>query len=231
MSAKITTLLTARDNYETVREQLAAILLVESANQQALALAAGEDPDAWKLRVFLERADPWEVFRTPGEKVRPEDTSPVVNIRWDESKADASASNTIERQKVTATYFLDCYAYGISTGTADGHQPGDERAALAAQRAAALVRQMLMSGAYNYLALRPTVSRRWWNGAKAFTAPLEQRPAQHVEAVRVSMSVDFNELSPQVPTTTLQLIAVTAKNESGERTLFEASYSVGAPTP
>lgn len=227
MSAKITTLLTARDNYETIREQIAAILLVESANQQALARAADQEPDDWKLRVFLERSDPWEVFRTQGDKTRPEDTTPVVNIRWEESKADASASNTIERQKVTGTYTLDCYAYGISTGTADGHQPGDERAAVAAQAAARLVRQILMSGQYNYLALRGTVSRRWWNGAKAFSLPLEQRPAQHVEAVRVSLAVDFNELSPQVQPTTLELIAVTVQNESGELTLFEAEY----PTP
>lgn len=229
MSAQIPTLITARDNYEIVRDQLGAILLVESAKQQDLARAEGKDPDGWKLRVFLERSDPWEVFRTSGEKARPEDTTPVVNLSWEESKCDASASNVIERQKVTGTYFLDCYAYGIATGTADGHQPGDERARVAAQRAAGLVRKILMGGAYTYLGLRGTVSRRWWNGAKALGTPLEQRSAQHVEAVRVSMAVDFNELSPQVPTNPLQLIAVTATNLSGEMTLFEASYPVGAP--
>ncbi len=225
MTAKITTLIEAVDNVEAIRDQLAAILLAESAAQQALAIADDRDPADWKLRVFLERIIPWELFRAPeGQRL---DTTPIVNIRWDESKSDASASNTIERQKVTGTFLLDCYGYGVSTATADGHQAGDARAALEAQRAARLVRQILMAGAYNYLALKGTVWRRWWNGAKALDLPPEERPAQHVQVVRVSLSVDFNELSPQVQGEPLALVAVTVLNASGELTLFEASY----PTP
>lgn len=228
MTAQITTLIEGPDNFELVRDTIAAILLVEQDGQQALARADGKNPEDWRLRVFLERTSPWDEFvgATPdGETI---DAAPIVNVLFENAESDASSSNTIERQKNTGTFFIDCYGYGVSRETDAGHLTGDEVAALEAQRAARLVRRILMAGKYNYLGLRGTVWRRWPGKKEALFPPREQNAAQHVKAVRVPLLVDFNELSPQVEGTPLALIAVTVKRaDNGELTLFEANY----PTP
>jgi hypothetical protein len=229
-TAKLTALSTRRDNVEIIRDKLAEILLVESKGQQALAREAGEDPELYRLRVFTECSSPWDEYLTPPtpDDQRKLDAAPIVNIRWDESKVDPSSSNTIERQKVTGTYFLDCYGYGVARATPEGHDSGDETSALEAQRCARLVRSWLMAGAYNYLEMRGTVWRRLCVGAKAFEPPIEQRSGQHVQGVRVSFAIDFNELSPQIEGVTLAGIDVTVRNASGEVTLFQASYATPA---
>lgn len=227
MTAQIKTLIDRPDNAELVRDTIAAILLVESANQQDLARAAEKDPDLWRLRVFRERSNPWDEFI--GDPKDPAfDRAPIVNIRWEKTVTDASSSNVVDRQKVSGTYWLDCYGYGVSGETADGHAAGDELAQKEAHRAARLVRSILMAGAYTYMGLQKTVWRRWCEGAQSFEPPRAQTPAQHVQAMRVAMRVDFNETSPQTQGTPLALINVTVKRaDNGELTLFEASF----PTP
>lgn len=226
MSAKLTALIDRPDNYEVIRDKIAEILLVESAGQQALARADNRDPDLWKLRVFTERSNPWEEYLgDPQQGPRLLDATPLVNIRWAKSEDDEKSSNTVERQKVTGTYEIDCYGCGVSADSSEGHLPGDEQAALEAQRAARLVRSILMAGHYAYLGLKGLVWRRWRAGAHALDVPIEQRPARHVQAVRILMRVDFNEFSPQVEGTPLALITVRiTRGLTGEVTLFEGSY-------
>jgi len=61
MPALITTLVENLDNSELICDQIAAILATESAAQQALATLAGKNPKLWKLRVFAERTNAWEM--------------------------------------------------------------------------------------------------------------------------------------------------------------------------
>ena len=58
----IAELIDKQDNSEIVRDQIAAILATEVANQQALATADGKDPADYKLRIYTERSNPWEAF-------------------------------------------------------------------------------------------------------------------------------------------------------------------------
>ena len=56
-------LIDKQDSFEIVRDQIAAILKTEITSQIALATTAGKpNPDDWKLRIFSERANPWEQF-------------------------------------------------------------------------------------------------------------------------------------------------------------------------
>lgn len=230
MTAQLTALIEGPDNAELVRDNIAAILLVEQAGQQVIALAQNKDPELWRLRVFLERSNPWDEYlgsSSPAQKV---DAAPIVNVRWEAAEDDAKASNVVARQKSTGTFFVDCYGYGVSRDTDDGHLSGDELAAREAQRAARLVRRILMAGRYTYLGMRGTVSRRWRAKAQAFEPPMDQRPAQHVQGVRVSMQVDFNEFSPQIEGAILDRIDVSVRRaDNGEIVLFEASYTPAVP--
>lgn len=219
MAAKILALIDRADNVEIIRDEIAAILLVESTKQQELATADAQDPELWRLRIFTERANPWDEFsgETP-------DTAPIVNVWWDNSNDDEKASNVVERQRVVGTFNVDCYGYGVSVESDEGHNPGDETAALEAQRAARLVRNILMSGQYAYLGMRGVVGRRWRAGAQAFQPAIDSRPVAHVSAVRIAMRVEFNEFSPQVEGVPLALISVAVKRTEAGEVIFTADY-------
>jgi hypothetical protein len=156
MPAQILSLITDRDNCEVVRDRIAEILLIEVASQKALAAAADplQDPDDWDLRVFTERTNPWDEFLPcDGDEEHQSTATPIVNVWFDTSQFDSRSSDTVERQKATVVYNIDCYGYGVSSDGDVDHDAGDARAALEAQRAMRLVRKILMAGSYIYLGL------------------------------------------------------------------------------
>lgn len=223
-------LINKRDNSELVRDELAAILLAETASQQALALGAdpAQDPDLWKLRVFVERSNPWEEFldATDGDL----DTTPIVNVALDNVSYDPRASNSIQRQKATAVYNIDCYGCGISAADGAGHSPGDESAALEAQRCARLVRNILMAEVYAYLGMRGTVWGRWPQSLTMFQPQMEGRSLQRIAAVRFALQVDFNEFSPETQGELLELISVRVRRAETGEVFFDADFAVD-PNP
>lgn len=217
----ITQLIDKQDNFEVVRDQLGAIMLLETTNQQALAAAADRDPNKWKLRVYTEASNPWEVFlNTPVE-----DRSPIVNIWYDNSSFDAKASNSVERQKADAVFNIDCYGYGVASDIiGGGHTPGDQEAALEVQRALRLVRNIIMAGGYTYLGLRGLVWSRWPQSVTVFQPQMEERPVQNVVGGRLALNVAFNEFSLQYVPETLDLLSINVnRSETGEL-YFRADY-------
>jgi len=226
-TAQITVLTEGPDNFEIIRDQIAGILVAESEAQQALATAGGKDPELWKLRVFAERANPLDGFQEADDGTV--DSTPLVNVWFDNASFDASSSNVVERQKATGTFNIDCYGYGVSgPGVADdyaiGHQPGDEKAATEAHRALRLCRRFLMAGAWTYLGLRGTVWKRWPQSISAFQPQIDGRPAQHIVGARFSLAVDFNETSPQVVGSPLTFIAIQVKRKETGEIYLTADY-------
>lgn len=235
ITARITQLITGSDNLELVRDQIAAILVVESAQQQVLAENTDENPALWKLRVFLERSNPWEEFETADGQPA-SDRSPIVNISADLASFDQSTSNVVERQRCTATFNIDCYGYGISAKkSGGGHTPGDEASALEAQRAYRLVRRILMAGAYTYLGFtqqqfltagqKQVVLRRWPQSVNFVQPQIGDRPLAHVTAARFALQVDFNETSPQVEGQPLELLSLVLKKPGTNEVVLKADYS------
>lgn len=228
MPPQITQLITGADTSELVRDQIAAILAVEIAEQQVLAAAASEDPNLWKLRIFSERTNPWAEFIDAPEQSQ---AFPIVNVALDNLNYDGRASNTVERQKATGIYHIDCYGYGVSEDDgATGHIPGDARAALEAQRAVRLVRRILMAATYSYLGMRGTVWRRWIQSVNIFRPTLDGNVVQQIVAARIAVQVEFNEFSPQVQGEPLELVSgAVLRKETGE-IYFEADYAF-PPSP
>lgn len=222
----IASLIDKQDTVEIVRDQIAAILALETASQQSLATAAGEDPGLWKLRVYQERANPWENLPNRND---PSDRSPVVNVWWDSSSFDMSASNIVERQKSSATINIDCYGYGKSADNpAGGHTAGDQNAAETVQRAVRLVRNILMAGEYTYLGLRTVVWRRWVDSIAIFQPQQDNQNVHHIVGARLAFRVDFNEYSPQVEPVTLELLSVDVKRTEDDQIVVEADYDYTA---
>lgn len=221
----IAELIDKQDNFEVIRDQIAAILATEVASQMALAVTAGEDPDLWKLRIFSERSNPWEQLLN--EQV---DRSPIVNVWFDNSTQDPGAGTTVERQKTQGVFNIDCYGYGISSDEAGGgHNPGDKEAAFVLHRALRLVRNILMAAEYTYLNLRGVVWQRWVQSITVFQPELDGRQMQQIVGARLAFRVIFNEFSPQVPAETLELVSVDVERTEDGEIVAQADYDYTAP--
>lgn len=218
MPALIDTLLAAPDGVEIVRDQIAAILTLEFARQVELGLTPAP-------RVFKERSNPWgQLHETPV------DESPIVNVCFDTGSFDGAASNVTERQKCEGTFNIDVYTFGTSEAEGDGHEPGDELAALACQKTLRLVRQILMSSHYTYLGLRGLVWKRWPQTLSMFRPTTDDRNAQNIVAGRLALVVHFNELAPQFEGEPLELLSLEInRRETGE--LYVSAHYPSPPLP
>lgn len=225
----ISELIDKQDSFEIIRDQIAAILATEIANQQVLANNAGKDANLWKIRVFTERSNPWEQFQgvEDGEAI---DESPLVNVWYDNSNFDPGASNIMERQKTEAVFNIDCYGYGRSENVdGGGHKAGDEEAAFAVQRTLRLVRNILMAAEYTYLGLRGLVWQRWPQSVTIYQPQIDSRTVQQIVASRLAFRVTFNEYSPQVQPVELELVTTDVlRTEDGE-IVVEADYDYTTP--
>jgi hypothetical protein len=225
-SAQLTTLIDKVDGFELVRDQVGAILLVETAAQQALAVTASRDSTLWAFRVFVERTDPWGDFLDLPDDIDPAFAPlPVVNVWFDGSTYDKASSNQNERQHATSTLNVDIYTYGVSRDTADGHLPGDLAARLDLHRVIRLVRNMLMSTQYVYLGLRGFVWGRWLASVDIFEPPMDVRAAQRVGAARLVLQVDHNEFAPAVPTVPLEGITLKVYRDPQGELLFTSDFN------
>ncbi|MCP4209824.1 MAG: hypothetical protein GY767_22675 [Shimia sp.] len=215
----ITRLIDRPDGFEIVRDQVAAILATEQANQQALATAAGKDPSPWALNVYQERSNPWEQYLN-----NQNDLTPIVNVWFDSASYDQGAGGVVDRQCSDAIINIDCYGCGVSTDDGDDNTAGDTAAALNAQRALRLVRNIIMASEYTYLDLRGFVGGRMPQSIKAFQPQTSAPTVQQIVATRLALKVRHNEFSPQYEYETLETLAATVKRSGDGRILIQTEY-------
>lgn len=219
----ITTLIDKQDNFEVVRDQIAQILANEVAGQKVLAVAAGKDPDDFDLKIFTERSNPWEQFLNdppPGPE-----RSPIINVWFDSETFPEGVGSTVQRQRADGLFNIDCYGFAVSADVeAGGHAPGDKAAAIEAQRAFRLVRNILMAATYTYLDLRGVVAQRWPQSAEIFQPEISGRSVQQIVAARLVLRVSYNEFAPQVEPVTLEFVSVDVKRAEDGSVIAETDY-------
>jgi hypothetical protein len=214
MPAQILELITKVDNFEIIRDQIAAILTVELANQKTL---SGGVPQPL---VFVERSNPWGQFIEAAE-VMP----PIINVWFDSETFDESTSNVVERQTTAGIFNIDCYGAAVSLDDpAGGHQPADLAAALEAQRTGRLARNILMAGVYTYLGLRGLVGKRFPQSLSMFQPQLDNRAVQRVVGARLALQVHFNEFSPQYVGVELETLMIDVLRQETGQLLIRAEY-------
>lgn len=213
-------LIDKQDNSEIVRDQIALILASESANQVTLAVAE-PDPSLWKLRVYTERANPWESWVNLTVDT---DRSPIVNIWLDNESFAENAGDVFKTQKATVIYNIDVYAVGVSASDGAGHTAGDQTAAENAQRAVRLVRNILMASPNAYLQLQGTVTKRWPQSINYFQPAQEDRPLPHIMGGRFALQVTFDETSPQYDGVTSIGIEIDIQRAEDGMVIAEADY-------
>jgi len=230
---QITELIDKQDNFEIIRDQIAAILAVESANQVALATSAGKpDPTLWDLDVYIERFRPWEKW--PNQSTN---KVPIVNVWFDNSNFDKSQGNVVERQKSLSIFNIDIYGFGVAQADGSGQLTGDEDAARTAQRALRYCRNILMSSMWTYLGLargdsglnENIVWRRWPQSITTFQPEQDNVTVQNIVGIRLALEVEFNEFSPQYVPEVLEYLSAKVERAEDGKLLLEADFDYTAP--
>lgn len=207
-------LIVKQDNFEIVRDQIAGILVAEIENQEVTLNGGAAD---YHLDVYVERANPWSKYLGDNPN-----RTPIVNIWFDSYSTDENASDTINRQTVTALYNIDCYGYGKSANVSGGgHKAGDKEAALESHRAFRLVRNILMSPINAYLDLRGLVWSRKVRSVNTFQPQQDSVTIQEVVATRLVLAVQFNEFSPDNTYDNLEISAIEIKRADDGRILAQ----------
>lgn len=232
MPALIASLIDRPDSFEVVRDKIAAILLLESQAQVALATAAGKpDPSLWKLRIFTERSNPWDEWpeaEEPGSQ-SDIDATPIVNVSFDSDTFDKARGNIVSQQQADGVFNVDVYGRGISAGDGStGHVPGDQAAALEAARALRLVRSILLSAPYVNLGLRGLVGNRWVGSRTSLQPARGDRPVQHVMAARLALQVSYLEFAPQWDGVPLLVVGTQITRADTGEIFFAADFPTGA---
>lgn len=198
-------LLSSPDNVEIVRDQICGILALETAHQYELADEAGDTrKEDYKIKVYLENDQPWEL-QTEDDK----EVFPLVNVSL-VSVDRGNGSTTTNKNNVTASFYIDCYA----TGTFDGDGQTGRMAVVKAWKTARIIRNILCAANYAYLGLRGVVTARQ---VKSLTAgmPNQQNAAGRVCIVRIAMDVDLLEFSPQVSGVEIAPISLEFLDDTG----------------
>jgi hypothetical protein len=229
LEAKIQTLIDKQDSIEIVRDRIGALLKIESVNQMAIATAASRDPEQWDLRVFTECFRIIEQYLNADDDLYP---VPLVCVSTQGANLDESKSTAVGRTVYRGRFAVDCYAAGHSQADGvDKHIPGDLDAALNRDRAARLVRNILMATDNRKLQLEDIV---WGNLiVKGYDFPeptVEAHSTQDVRAVRFLVEVVYNETAPQPVAGTLEDARIDIRRDeiTGE-IIAQARYDYLAP--
>ena len=220
-------LIVGRDNFEVVRDLIAVLIFENQAQQQVLAVGADEDPAQWALAVYIERSRPWESYLATADI----GSAPIVNVWYESGNFPEDRGDVVERQTHSGAFNVDCYGFGVSGPDPNdpaGQIIGDEVAALTAQRAVRLCRNILMAAENTYLQRPPTIGNRWVAGINSFQPELDVDAAVDVVGMRLQLRVEFDEFSPQVAGQPLEEIGVVVNRASDGLLIAEAEYR---PTP
>lgn len=229
MTARISTLIDKVDSDHLVRDQIAAILKVESANQVALAQAASKPaPNEWSLRVYTERTQVWQVYQGSPENGS-DDAAPIVNISLASEEVSKQASTMFSQKRYDGVFTVDVYGYGHSETKVNGHLSGDVQAARVRDRAKRLVRNILEHSTYDALRL-DCVADRWVQSIEYehpdFAAKTDWRAVQYVKMARLIVGVSFDEYSLQKQGEAFELLVdLVEKTESGEFVLAQLDFT------
>lgn len=195
MTAKITVLIDKRDNMEIIRDEIAAVLAVEIANQKVLAVAAGQDASDYDFNIYTEKTSPWELVETSEGEITSQ--VPLVNVYIESANLNTAKAGDVTSTVYSVKYNIDCIAAKNSKVAGGSKFSGDELAAYDAQRVCRLVRNILQSAQYKYLNLPSIMMDRKLSSITMFQPQISERPAQHCVGARIVFQVDVIEYAPE----------------------------------
>lgn len=219
-------LIDKQDNFELVRNEIAAILAAETLNQQAKALVAGKNPELWKFDVYIERARIWESL---SELEKP--VAPVVSVYFEsENFAGDQSYNALLQTADPGIFNIEIFATALSQkNVGDGYTTGDRTAILDCQRVIRLIRNILFSVPadstqpgqdYTFLNMRGVVGYRRIQSVVQFQ-PDYKKQAVVVAAARIALAVKYIETALEGPDQPFELLQVQATTTTGGQVIIQ----------
>lgn len=179
-----TTLQNEPDNIEIIRDQIAALLVVDFENQARLAAELDvKSRRDYDVAVFVENENPLQYVDDAEPDSNP---FPCVNISVDSVNPE-KGTGSVNNQNMVATVYLDVYATG-NTGSAEDF---GMRAGLKAWKTARLCRRILRAEKNTYFRLRGIVGNVGWK-FQAFE-PDSGQSAIRVRIVRITLTIPYVE--------------------------------------
>lgn len=220
------------DNFEVIRDEIAAILALETVNQQALAVAVPLDPKPWKFDVYKERSRIWDSLDQSEEPV-----TPVVNVWFDsEDVAGNQSYNALTQTMNPGIFNIDVFTSAINTKNVGlGYLSADQQAVFDCQRIMRLIRTILFSvppdrtqpgDDYSFLNLRGVVGYRRIQSVSMFQ-PDYKKQTVIIAAGRIALAVKYIETGIEGPDNDFDLLQLqTTIGEGGQ-----VNYEFDLTTP
>lgn len=219
-------LIDKQDNFEKIRDEIAAILAFETANQQALAVIAGKDPKLWEFDVYVERARIWESLSSFDEPV-----PPVVSVYFEsESFAGDQSYNALLQTADPGIFNIEIFTTALNQkNVGDGYVTADRAAILDCQRIIRLIRNILFSVPadstqpgqnYTYLNMRGVVAHRRIQSVVQFQ-PDYKKQAVIIAAARIELAVKYIETALEGPDQPFELLQVQATTTTGGQVIIQ----------
>jgi hypothetical protein len=189
MSVKVLTeLVPYSSNTQVVIDQIAAILVNELANQQALAPINGGNAQDYDIRVYNDRFNPLDQFKN--------DKRSLVNIELSDDSTQTNVTATYGKQQESVTINLYVYAVGVAQETPTGHIPADRAAAEKVKRDRNVINRILKADINENLQLPRTVVNSVIIQSGQYLMPdFDNRDFGPIVAMRISVSCNIIEQS------------------------------------
>lgn len=219
-------LIDKQDNFELVRNEIAAILAAETVNQQALAVLAGKNPELWKFDVYIERARIWESLTELEEPV-----AAVVSIYFEsEDFARDQSYNALLQTADPGIFNIDIFTTALNQkNVGDGYITADRAAILDCQRVIRLIRNILFSVPadstqpgqdYTFLNMRGVVGYRRVQSVVQFQ-PDYKKQAVVLAAARIALAVKYIETALEGPDQPFELLQVEATTTTDGQVIIQ----------
>lgn len=222
MTAKITTLIDKYDNMEIIRDEIAAIIAVEIANQKVLAVADNQDPALYDFSIYTEKTTAWEMIENSDGKI--ETQVPLVNVYIESASIVNSKGSDVTQTVYNVKYNIDCLSAKNHSVSQSGIMRADELAARDAQRVIRLVRNILQSAVYRRLNYGGIISNRSLSSITMFQPQINNTSAQHVVGSRLVYTADITEYSPEYEAEIIDLIQGYCTRGDDGKILFEIEF-------
>jgi hypothetical protein len=228
MVAKITQLIDKQDSYELIRDEIAAILAVEEANQRVLAVADNQDPNLYKFTTYTERFHPWELLvDTDGQ---PTGQPPLVNVSFDTMTEKDEAQTAGTFSPYSGIFNIDCCGAKNTKELSQGvHAAGDELTARESQRIARLVRNIFAYNEYARLGIPDIVAWIRVKQLNSLQPNIQDRPSNNIMVTRIMLMVGFNEFDFNTVPVDLELVSNQCIRQDDGLIYFKADFDYTQP--
>jgi hypothetical protein len=179
--------------------------------------------------VYSERHHAVEKWKSPDvNQFHP----PILNV-WLDSVSHSDKSSHVRGERGLAVIHIDCYGLGIARQEVSGHSPADEEAATNAQRAARLVRNILLSEHYTYLGSPQEAfssGNQWCFGRKIrglqiFQPEIDRNSAQRVVGARITLEAEIKLRVPEAQGQTINFVHAEVRRDTVDgKLLVQGDY-------